>query len=166
MSLSLSDPADTYRGLTKTRSISINFELTETISQLFRFASIISSSPLNMNTSISLFYDCWFSSIKSSLLGKDIEFVNSSLTRPVFEILPSLTSGGRLPSSSFSVAAFLANSFCFRTFAKKSPIPESNFWFRGTSIKYLASYCSVEFDRGSDSFFVDFSTFSGFFEAG
>ena len=126
------------------RSISISFELTETMSQLTRFVSSVSSSPLSMNISISLFFDYLFNSINSLLLGNDIEFVNSTLTRPELEILPSLTSGGRLPSLSFPVAAFLANSFCLSTFAYKSSTPESNFLLRGSSIKYLAIYCATE----------------------
>ena len=149
------------------RSISINFGLTVTMSQPFRFVvSIVSSSPLSMNNSISLFYDYLFNSMNSCQFGKDIEFVNSSLTRPELEILPSRTSGGRLPSSSVSVAAFLAYSLCFRTFAKKSPIPLSNFWLRGTSTNSLATSSSAEFYRGSDSFLADSYTFLGSSEAG
>ena len=104
--------------------------------------------------------------MNSFLLGNDIEFVNSTLTRPELEILPSLTSGGRLPSLSFPVAAFLANSLCLSTFAYKSSTPESNFLLRGSSIKYLAINCATESGRGSDSFLVDFYSFLGSSEAG
>ena len=94
-------------------------------------------------------FDPLFSSMSSSRLGKIIVLVNSSLTRPLLEILPSRTSGGRLPFSSFS-APLIANSIYLSTFAAKFSKPDFNFSLRGLLEKSESSSCSLS-DRDVSS---------------